>query len=75
MPPIWIHILYLSLCYNTLDVANHLTLHRLNVTIEWVALQLHIWEVQGSNLGQDTGYTEAFHGFPLFLQVNAGIVS
>jgi hypothetical protein len=44
--------------------------------LERLTLLVHILEVLGSNLGQDTGYPEwGFHGFPQSLQVNAGIVS
>jgi hypothetical protein len=49
--------------------------HLPNVVVEWLTLLLHICEVPGSNLGQDTGYpTEIFHDFPQSLQANSGIV-
>jgi hypothetical protein len=44
------------------------------VVVEWLTLMLHIREVQNSSLGWGTGYPEGFHGFPKFLQANAGIV-
>jgi hypothetical protein len=31
------------------------TIEQLNVTVEWLALLLRIWEVTASNLGLETG--------------------
>jgi hypothetical protein len=37
----------------------------LNIAAEWLTLPLHIWEVQGSNLGIQTSYPDyAFSWFP-----------
>lgn len=44
----------------------------LNVQEEWVAILTHIPD---SNLSQEAGYPEGFHGFPQYLQAYAGIVS
>jgi hypothetical protein len=44
---------------------------------EQVGLEVTLWtcirEVLGSNIGRDT-YPEFFHGFPQYLQINAGIL-
>jgi hypothetical protein len=40
-----------------------------------VTLQARMGQVFGSNLGQDIGYPEFFHGFIQSLQVNAMMVA
>jgi hypothetical protein len=39
-----------------------------NITVEWLTLLLHIWEVLDSISAQKLAIlTEVFHGFPQFL--------
>ena len=46
------------------------------IAIVWVALLLRIWDITSSVLDLATGnMTEVYHGFPLSLQANSGIVS
>jgi hypothetical protein len=39
---------------------NELFIDILNIMAEWLTLLLHIYEVQGSNLGPETRYPEVF---------------
>jgi hypothetical protein len=46
-----------------------------NVVVDWLAFLLRILDVQGSNLGPETGYPdEVFRDFPQTFHANAGIV-
>jgi hypothetical protein len=45
------------------------------VMFAWVAGLLRTWEIQGTYLGQETGYLEVFRDFRQSFQENSGIVS
>jgi hypothetical protein len=57
--------------FSTLQQAALTSLEQ-NVVVEWLALQLRIREVPGSNLCPETDYPKVFRNFLQSLQANVG---